>query len=199
MPTCECGCTVYSVHCKGYNLIGVTTVEGDTASYDNSSLFTVTYQLIYRHCTCTVLGCWNTSASLTADLGCWQVSTSFVFIVISTPSFQSSHCKKNNGKFSHKIPYFGCCRPQYLGMGENMVVELFPISSGIINTRFLGCISREPFNSTDACLRIHQGYSVFKGKTPICKRLAKTSHPLPFSFKGTDQQGFTVIEGYTNR
>jgi hypothetical protein len=29
--------------------------------YDNTGLFTVTYQLIYRHCTCTVKGSWSTS------------------------------------------------------------------------------------------------------------------------------------------
>jgi hypothetical protein len=29
--------------------------------YDSTSLFTVTYQLIYRHCTCTVQCCWSTS------------------------------------------------------------------------------------------------------------------------------------------
>ncbi len=35
--------------------------------YDNTGLFTVTYQLIYRGCTCTEKGSWSTSASLTVD------------------------------------------------------------------------------------------------------------------------------------
>ncbi len=29
--------------------------------YDNTGLFTVTYQLIYRHCTCTAKVSWSTS------------------------------------------------------------------------------------------------------------------------------------------
>jgi hypothetical protein len=68
MPTCECGCT--EIQCT------VQRVQPDqghhcgrrhSKRYDSTGLFTVTYQLIYRHCTCTVQGCWNTSASLTAD------------------------------------------------------------------------------------------------------------------------------------
>ncbi len=37
--------------------------------YDNTSLFTVTYQLIYRHCTCTVQSCRSTSDQSDRRLG----------------------------------------------------------------------------------------------------------------------------------
>jgi hypothetical protein len=54
----------YSVQYKVYNLIGVTTVEGGTARGTTALVY---LQFLYRHCTCTVQGCWNTSTSLTAD------------------------------------------------------------------------------------------------------------------------------------
>ncbi len=36
----------YSVQYKGYNLIGVTTVERGDGSYDSTSLFWITYTFI---------------------------------------------------------------------------------------------------------------------------------------------------------
>ncbi len=36
----------YSVQYNGYNLIGVTTVERGDGSYDNTSLFNITYAYI---------------------------------------------------------------------------------------------------------------------------------------------------------
>jgi hypothetical protein len=36
----------YSVQYKGYNLIGVTTVERGDGNYDSTSLFWITYALI---------------------------------------------------------------------------------------------------------------------------------------------------------
>ncbi len=42
----EWKCAVYSVQCNGYNLIGVTTVERGDGSYDNTSLFNITYAYI---------------------------------------------------------------------------------------------------------------------------------------------------------
>ncbi len=36
----------YSVQYKGYNLIGVTTVERGDSNYDSTSLFWITYALI---------------------------------------------------------------------------------------------------------------------------------------------------------
>jgi hypothetical protein len=58
-----------STEWPGYDNKDITAHCGRRHSerYDNTGLFTVTYQLIYRYCTCTVQGCWNTSASLTAD------------------------------------------------------------------------------------------------------------------------------------
>jgi hypothetical protein len=72
---CSCRCVSvsrsllgYSVQYKGYNLVGVTTVEGGTRGTTALVYLQLHItQLIYRHSTCTVQGCWNTSASLTAD------------------------------------------------------------------------------------------------------------------------------------
>jgi hypothetical protein len=51
----------YSVQCKGYNLIGVTTVERGNGSYDSTGLFRITYAFIgsmYRYTDwCTVPAC----------------------------------------------------------------------------------------------------------------------------------------------
>jgi hypothetical protein len=64
---CRCRRVSVSVQRYGVQYKGVQPDRGHhcgrrhSERYDSTGLFTVTYQLIYRHCTCTVQGCWSTS------------------------------------------------------------------------------------------------------------------------------------------
>jgi hypothetical protein len=70
----------YSVQCKGYNLIGVTTVEASETRGTTALVYLQLHSNLYTgtvHVLSSVAGVHP--AGLTADQGCRQVSTSLYF------------------------------------------------------------------------------------------------------------------------
>jgi hypothetical protein len=70
----------YSVQCKGYNLIGVTTVEANETRGTTALVYLQLHSSLYTgtvHVLSSVAGIHPTG--LTADQGCRQVSTAALF------------------------------------------------------------------------------------------------------------------------
>jgi hypothetical protein len=70
MPTCECECT--EVQYKGYNLFGVTTVDGGTTRGTIALVYLQLHSSLY---TDAVQGWWSTPNWSDHRQGCMQVST----------------------------------------------------------------------------------------------------------------------------
>ncbi len=72
----------YSVQCKGYNLIGVTTVEASETKGTTALVYLQLHSSLYTGTVCILSSFAGVHPTgLTADQGCRQVSTSHIFLL----------------------------------------------------------------------------------------------------------------------
>ncbi len=84
----------YSVQYKGYNLIGVTTVEKGDGSYDSTSLFWITYAFMLEVCTVILTGIPYPCVRKYTRRQAKRISTTYTYLIEATEKIAFSFSTK---------------------------------------------------------------------------------------------------------